>query len=104
MPKKVLSSPGRKKKEKDERILRRAQHVWRLVYIEGYSYVAAWKKASPVSKSKKRNWGRLAKKDFMDNLIVVVSVSAGSATITAAPLMVTQLRAILGTIQVNFSS
>jgi phage tail sheath gpL-like len=48
--------------------------------------------------------GRVAKKDFMDNLIVVVSISAGTATITAAPLMVTQLRAILGTIQVNFSS
>lgn len=63
MSKKVLSSPGRKKKEKDERILRRAQRVWRLVHIEGHSYVDAWKKASPVSKSKKRNWGRLAKKD-----------------------------------------
>ena len=43
-------------------------------------------------------------KDFMDNLIVAVSVSAGSVTITAAPLMVTQLRAILGTIQIKFSS
>lgn len=43
-------------------------------------------------------------KDFMDNLIVAVSVSTGTVTITAAPLMVTQLRAILGTIQVKFSS
>lgn len=48
--------------------------------------------------------GRIAKKDFMDNLIVVVSVSAGTATITSAPLMVTQLRDIPGTIQVKFSS
>jgi phage tail sheath gpL-like len=48
--------------------------------------------------------GPAATKDFMDNLVVVVSVSAGTATITAAPLMVTQLRALLGTIQVKFSS
>ena len=60
---KVLSSPGRRKKENDERILRRTQRIWRLVYIEGYDYVNAWRKASPVSKAKKRNWGRLAKKD-----------------------------------------
>ena len=46
--------------------------------------------------------GRAAKKDFMDNLSIVLDLTAGSATVTAAPLMVSQLRVFLGTIQVNF--
>jgi len=46
--------------------------------------------------------GQAAEKDFLDNLVVTVDLAAGSASITAAPLLVSQLRAILGTIQVNF--
>lgn len=48
--------------------------------------------------------GSAAKKDFDDNLVIAVDVSAGSATITSAPLLVGQLRVILGTIQINFGS
>ena len=48
--------------------------------------------------------GSAAKKDFNDNLSVSVSVRTGTATVAAAPLLVTQLRAILGTIQIKFSS
>jgi phage tail sheath gpL-like len=46
--------------------------------------------------------GRAAKKDFMDNLVVSLNLTTGTATVTAAPLMVSQLRVFLGTIQVNF--
>lgn len=46
--------------------------------------------------------GAAAKRDFMDNLIVSLNLTTGTATITAAPLMVSQLRVFLGTIQVNF--
>lgn len=46
--------------------------------------------------------GRVAKKDFMDNLIISLDLITGTATVTAAPLMVSQLRVFLGTIQVNF--
>jgi phage tail sheath gpL-like len=43
-----------------------------------------------------------AKKDFNDNLVVSVDVSTGTVTVTMAPLLVGQLRVILGTIQINF--
>ncbi len=46
--------------------------------------------------------GRAAKKDYNQNLVVTVDVRNGSATITQAPLLVSQLRAITGTIQINF--
>ena len=46
--------------------------------------------------------GTAAKKDYNQNLVVAVDVRAGSATITQAPLLVSQLRVILGTIQINF--
>lgn len=48
--------------------------------------------------------GRAAKKDFNDNLSIVIDISEGKATINMAPLLVTQLRSIIGTIQVNFGS
>ncbi len=46
--------------------------------------------------------GTDAKTDFMTNLIVSLDLATGTATITAAPALVTQLRVFLGTIQVNF--
>ena len=48
--------------------------------------------------------GTAAKKDFDDNLSIVVSVREGKATIAAAPPLVTQFRVMLGTIQIKFSS
>ena len=46
--------------------------------------------------------GNVALKDYKDNLSVVVDVGAGSVTINQAPLLVGQVRSIIGTIQVNF--
>jgi phage tail sheath gpL-like len=46
--------------------------------------------------------GAAAKKDYNDNLVIVVDISTGTVTIDQAPLLVTQLRVILGTIQINF--
>jgi phage tail sheath gpL-like len=46
--------------------------------------------------------GRAAKKDFNDNLIITVDMVNGKVTINMAPLLVTQIRVILGTIQINF--
>ena len=46
--------------------------------------------------------GTTAKKDFNDNLIISANIQTGVVIINMAPLLVTQLRAILGTIQVNF--
>ena len=43
-----------------------------------------------------------AKKDYNQNLVITIDVSAGSAVINQAPLLVSQLRVILGTIQINF--
>lgn len=48
--------------------------------------------------------GSVAKKDFNDNLIIAVDVRAGSVTLDMAPLLVTQLRVVLGTIRINFGS
>lgn len=48
--------------------------------------------------------GATAEKDFVQNLLVEVSVSAGSVTINMAPLQVGQIRTILGTVAVNFAS
>jgi len=46
--------------------------------------------------------GKEAEKDFLDNLSVTIDLATGTATINMSPLLVTQLRAIIGTIQVNF--
>lgn len=46
-----------------QRILNRAERIWKLVHIEGYSYTEAWLKACPVSKAKRNQWGKQAKKD-----------------------------------------
>lgn len=48
--------------------------------------------------------GSLAKKDFNDNLVISIDISTGKVTINMAPLLVTQLRVVLGTIQINFGS
>ena len=48
--------------------------------------------------------GRAALKDFDDNLIISVDLSTGIVTIDMAPLLVSQLRVIIGTIQINFGS
>jgi phage tail sheath gpL-like len=48
--------------------------------------------------------GSVAKKDFNDNLIIDVSIREGKVSIDMAPLLVTQMRVILGTIRVNFGS
>jgi len=48
--------------------------------------------------------GRVAKQDFNDNMSVETEISTGTALVDIAPLLVTQLRVVLGTIQVNFSS
>lgn len=46
--------------------------------------------------------GVAAKKDYNQNLIISVDVRSGTATIDQAPLLVSQFRAALGTIQINF--
>ena len=48
--------------------------------------------------------GTAAKKDFNLNLVIAVNVRTGTVTINMKPLLVTQLRAILGTIQINFGA
>lgn len=48
--------------------------------------------------------GTAAKKDFNDNLLITVDISEGKATINMAPLLVTQFRVVIGTIQINFGS
>lgn len=47
-------------------------------------------------------FGSDAKRDFNTNLTVNVDVGAQKATVSMAPLLVTQLRAIIGTIAINF--
>lgn len=46
--------------------------------------------------------GSVAERDFLDNLVITLTLSTGTATIAMAPLLVTQLRALTGTIQINF--
>lgn len=46
--------------------------------------------------------GSVAKKNFNDNLLIAVDTSTGKVTVNMAPELVTQLRVILGTIQINF--
>jgi hypothetical protein len=46
--------------------------------------------------------GKAAKVDFNSNLVITVNIATGQVTINMAPLIVGQLRAIIGTIQVNF--
>lgn len=43
-----------------------------------------------------------AKRDYNQNLVITTNVRTGTATINQAPLLVSQLRALLGTIQINF--
>jgi len=58
----VKKSRKVKKSGKKQRLIIRAEKIWRLVYFGGYSYTDAWKKVVPVSKAKKVNWGILAKR------------------------------------------
>lgn len=46
--------------------------------------------------------GANAEKDFLNNIIVELELASGTANIDMRPLLVSQLRAIFGTIQVNF--
>ena len=46
--------------------------------------------------------GQAATADFNLNLAIVIDLSAGTVTFSMAPLLVSQLRVILGTIQINF--
>lgn len=48
--------------------------------------------------------GRAAKKDFNLNLIITATISTGTVSIDMAPLLVSQLRVIVGTIQINFGT
>ena len=48
--------------------------------------------------------GQTAERDFLDNLSVTLDIAEGAVTINMAPLLVTQVRAIIGTIQVNFGA
>lgn len=45
-----------------------------------------------------------AKKDYNQNLEIVVTVSEGKVEVYQAPLLVSQIRIIIGTIQINFST
>lgn len=51
-----------KKTGKKEPRLHKAERIWKLVHIQGYSYTAAWRKAVPMTKAKKANCGILAKR------------------------------------------
>ena len=46
--------------------------------------------------------GSAAVKDYDDNLDLVLDIQTGTATLDQAPLLVGQLRIIIGTIQINF--
>jgi len=46
--------------------------------------------------------GTEAKKDYNENLSISIDIASGVATINQAPLLIGQMRSILGTIQVNF--
>ena len=48
--------------------------------------------------------GQAALQDYRDTLSVIVDLAAGKVTIDQKPLLVSQLRVILGTIQINFGS
>lgn len=48
--------------------------------------------------------GTAAKKDFNQNLVISVELSTGTVTVQMAPLLVGQLRVVLGTIQISFGS
>ncbi len=48
--------------------------------------------------------GQVALQDYRDNLSVILDLASGSVTIDQKPLLVSQLRVILGTIQINFGS
>lgn len=46
--------------------------------------------------------GVAAKKDYNDNLEIVVTVSEGKVEVYQRPLLVSQIRVVIGTIQINF--
>lgn len=48
--------------------------------------------------------GQAALRDYRDTLSVILDLAAGKVTIDQKPLLVSQLRVILGTIQINFGS
>lgn len=48
--------------------------------------------------------GSEAKRDFNQNMTIAVDLGTGTVTIDIAPLLTSQLRAVIGTIRVNFAS
>ena len=46
--------------------------------------------------------GSAAKKDYDDNLVISLDIATGTVIVNQAPLLVNQLRVIIGTIQINF--
>lgn len=48
--------------DKGESALKRAERVWKYVFIDGMSYTDAWKKAYPFTKAKKSSWVLLARR------------------------------------------
>jgi len=46
--------------------------------------------------------GQAAKKDYNDNLTIIVTVADGKVEVYQAPLLVSQIRVVIGTIQINF--
>lgn len=48
--------------------------------------------------------GVAAKKDYLDNLDIVVTVSEGKVEVYQSPLLVSQIRLVIGTIQINFGT
>lgn len=48
--------------------------------------------------------GTAAKKDYNDNLTIIVTVSEGKVEVYQSPLLVSQIRVVIGTIQINFGS
>jgi len=48
--------------------------------------------------------GSEAKKDYNDNLVIDADVRTGTVTVAMAPILVSQMRAVLGTIRINFGN
>jgi len=48
--------------------------------------------------------GVAAKKDYLDNLDIVVTVADGKVEVYQSPLLVSQIRLVIGTIQINFGN
>ena len=48
--------------------------------------------------------GKVAEKDYLQNLVITLDLSTGKVTIAQAPLLVSQLRSVIGSIQINLSN